>query len=254
MKKILAVIIGYFLLGDTMGQGYIGPSPNATAVMRQANVGVSHYTGTPNISIPLAELSGRELGVSASLSYNSFGHRVQDVASSEGLGWTLAAGGMITRVVRDKVDESGFCSAENLKGDKEPDLFIFSFMGRSGKFVLDSLGVPLLLPYQDLKIIPGMCGNGYIWEIIDESGTRYQFGVNEDALERTTRISSASPTETFISTWYLSKVISLNDTDEMHFSYVSSTVRYFNYFFTKENGSYSYDTTILSLVSNLDIT
>lgn len=253
MKRTLLVPLFCLMATIVMGQGYIGPSPNATAVMRQANVGVSHYTGTPNITIPLADISGRELGASVTLSYNSFGHRVQDVASSEGLGWTLAAGGMITRVVRDQVDEAGFCSTDNIKQDKEPDLFIFSFMGRSGKFVLDKTGVPVLLPYQDLKIIPGMCGNGYIWEIIDESGTRYQFGVREDALEKTQRTSATSPTETFVSTWHLSNVISMNGTDEMHFNYVSSSISYSNYFYTKEDLPCSQDTGLKDLSSRLTI-
>lgn len=238
MKRILLVPLFCLMATIAVGQGYIGPSPNAMAVMRQANVGVNHYTGTPSISIPLAELSGRELGVSLSLSYNSFGHRVQDIASSEGLGWTLAAGGMITRVVRGEPDDlaNGFCSPD--KSDTEPDLFVFSFMGRSGKFVLDREGEPLLFPFQDLLIKPGICGGGNIWEITDENGIRYEFGSSTVSRENTTYrpVDNSQPAKTYVSTWHLSKVVSLNGTDEINFNYSTSTVTYINYLFTKEDG------------------
>jgi hypothetical protein len=175
----LLYLIG-FGLGPTIrsqAQGYVAPSPDAMALARQASSQVSHYTGTLGISIPLAELSGHELSIAASLNYNTAGNKVADIASSEGLGWSLSAGGLITRVVRGTPDDltNGFCTPN--KSDTEPDLFIFSFMGRSGKFVLDRNGSPALYPYQDLVIKPGICVNAtQTWEIIDENGTRYIFG------------------------------------------------------------------------------
>jgi hypothetical protein len=253
MKRILLVQLFCLLAMAALGQGYIGPSPNATAVMRQANVGVNHYTGTPNISIPLAELSGRELGVSASLGYNSAANKVQDIASSEGLGWSLSAGGLITRVVRGEPDDlaNGFCTPD--RSDPEPDLFVFAFMGRSGKFVLDRSGKPVLFPFQDLDISPGICG-GIIWEITDENGTRYQFGVSDTSKETTAYrpANHSEPAKNYVSTWHLSKVISANGTDEMNLSYTSSTVKYINYFFQKDDGCTS-DTGLKDLSKELTI-
>ncbi|MDR7131626.1 hypothetical protein J2X69_003990 [Algoriphagus sp. 4150] len=245
MKRILFLMQVLLWTTNAIGQGYIGPSPNATAVMRQANIGVNHYTGSLSTSIPLATLSGRELSVSAALSYNGSGHRVQDIASSEGLGWSLDAGGMITRVVRGIPDDlqNGFCTPN--KSDTEPDLFIFSFMGRTGKFVLDKNGNAVLYPYQDLRIKAGICSNNNSWEIIDENGITYHFGLNSSAKETTyyTPIVSGVGTKNFISTWHLSKVVSQNSTEELLFSYINSIFSYRSLLYT-QNGSWCSDTSI----------
>ena len=235
-------------LGPTIrsqAQGYVAPSPDAMALARQASSQVSHYTGTLGISIPLATLPGRELSVTASLSYHAAGNKVADIASSEGLGWSLSAGGLITRVVRGTPDDlaNGFCTAN--KSDTEPDLFIFSFMGRSGKFVLDRNGSPVLYPYQDLVIKPGICVNStQTWEMVDENGTRYLFGASMESRETTTMRSVRGGASTsYVSSWHLSSVISANGTDEIRFLYNNTTISYTNYFYTK----YDFCTTDLTL-------
>jgi YD repeat-containing protein len=238
MKIIFTIIWASFLISPCLSQDYIGPAPDPMGIIRQVSVGVGHYTGTQNTSIALGSVSGRELGASASLSYNSFGHRVQDVASSEGLGWNLQAGGMITRVVRGLPDDGpgGFCQSN--PSDTEPDLFIFSFLGRSGKFVVNANGSVALFPFQDLKINVGMCGNGETWEIIDENGTRYLFGTSIQSREKSTskKLVGSALQQVFTSTWYLAKVISMNGTDEINLSYISSNYSYINYFFEKDDG------------------
>ena len=97
-------------LWSVNAQNYVGPSPNSMGIVRLANQ-VSHYTGSPGINIPLVSLPGKELTASVSLAYNSFGHRVQDVAGSVGLGWNLMAVGIITRVVKGEPDDltGGYC-------------------------------------------------------------------------------------------------------------------------------------------------
>jgi hypothetical protein len=60
-----------------------------------------------NISIPLYELNEGRISVPISLSYHAGGIRVAEEASWVGLGWSLNAGGVITRTVRDK-DDFGF--------------------------------------------------------------------------------------------------------------------------------------------------
>lgn len=219
-------------------QGIYTPSPDAMAMIRQANVNVNYYTGTSAVNIPLAELSGRELGVSVSLFYNSQGNKVQDIPSSEGLGWSLSAGGMITRIVRGDPDDltNGYCTPN--KSDKEPDLFIFNFLGRSGKFSLDANGLPVLFPYQDILIKPGICRTpAQTWEIVDENGVRYLFGETTSSRESTTmrKDVDGSNLQTYISTWYLSKIISPNGSDEISFSYTSGSIMYVNYFYTKDD-------------------
>ncbi len=238
MKRFFTIMMGYFLVAQVWAQGYIGPSPDAMGMIRHANVGASHYTGSANINIPLGGISGRELGVDLSLHYNGFGHRVQDVASSEGLGWNLSAGGMITRVVRGTPDDKagGFC--ENNGTDAEPDLFSFSFLGRTGKFVINKNKQAVIFPFQDLKVIPGMCGVGNTWEIIDENGTRYHFGTTMGSRERISTKKGHGPFEDeHISTWYLTRIISANGTDEVTLSYGNShQFTYTNYYYEKDEG------------------
>jgi len=69
-------------------------------------VSVDLFTGTAQINIPLFTVDSRSLKVPVSVSYSGArGIKVQDYASSLGLGWQLKAGGAITRVVRGYPDE-----------------------------------------------------------------------------------------------------------------------------------------------------
>lgn len=231
------------------GQGNpVPPSPNASALLEYANVPVNYYNGLPSIDVPLYDLPGRQLSVSISLSYHASGIKVQDVASSYGLGWNLNAGGAITRVVRGLPDHwiNGF--GNNVTADPavvgatdifeahwkmtidlldgQPDIFYFNFMGRTGSFVLDYDGDPVLIPYQNLEIKPaiGPKGIGH-WEIIDENGTKFTFGDTPASVEKTSKntmdefeIYNTNNEYEFESTWYLSKARSAFN-DEVTFTY-----------------------------------
>ncbi len=233
---------------------YSPPSPNAQALARYAAVPVSYYTGTPAINVPIYTLPGKEISLPVSLSYNASGHKVKDIASWVGLGWSLNAGGVITRIVRGlpDEDENGYCGNpsignkavdpysldsldENSKDeyfgnvmagnwDGEPDMFYFNFMGRAGRFVIDPAGKPYSIPHQNLLIKPGICRAGATeWVIIDENGTRYIFGGTPEAKEMSiTNYMNGNPLKTHISSWYLSRIERANGSDVIYFSYQSS--------------------------------
>lgn len=76
------------------------PPPNAAALAQYADTPISNYTGVPNISIPLFNLESGKIKPPITLSYHSSGIKVAQEASFIGLGWTLNAGGLITRQVR----------------------------------------------------------------------------------------------------------------------------------------------------------
>jgi len=80
-------------------------SPEATAFAKYGKTPVSHYNGTPNISIPLAALSGRSYQLPISISYNASGIKVEQLAGNIGLGWNLSVGGMVTRQVNGLPDD-----------------------------------------------------------------------------------------------------------------------------------------------------
>lgn len=68
-------------------------------------VNVDLYTGTGSVSVPIYGYSIAGLNCGVSLSYNAKGIRVDQLASSVGLGWSLNAGGSITRQVKGMEDE-----------------------------------------------------------------------------------------------------------------------------------------------------
>ncbi|REG78507.1 PKD domain-containing protein [Algoriphagus antarcticus] len=240
-NKLKLAIVVYFLFQTISAQNYVGPSPNSMGIVRMTNQ-VNLLTGSPNINIPLVNLPGKELSASISLSYNSFGHRVQDLASSEGLGWSLMAGGVVTRVVRGEPDDlaGGYCKPNPT--DTEPDIYTFSAGGISGKFVLDRNGIPLLMPYQDVVIKPGICrsGGSGTWEITDANGVKYFFGTNSNFQETTTyRKTTASSTtsKTYTSSWLLERIVSPNGTDVATYFYSTSTNNYESYSYIKDTGA-----------------
>jgi hypothetical protein len=229
LKIILAISI-LILTGAILciGQShtvYVPPAPDALGMAKSVNIPVSHYTGSSAVNIPLGQIGGREISIPIGLSYNSGGIKVSEMAGSIGLGWNLHAGGLITRITRGLPDDQtgGFCKSN--PSDKEPDLFFFNFLGQSGKFVLDQYGRAIITPYRDLIIKPGICtsGSNGTWEIVDEAGVVYKFGVNTLSRETTT-VTDQNGSRSYISTWFLSEVKSPNNTETIQLAYTTSTI------------------------------
>jgi hypothetical protein len=228
----------FLLFGSnlSLAQNYIPSSADAMGLARFTSIPVSYYTGAAETQIPLAQLKGKELSTSVTLNYNTSGIKVNEIASTVGLGWHLTnAGGLITRVVRGQVDDltNGFCTSNF--SDTEPDLFFYNFMGQSGKFILDKNGVAVTIPYRNIVIKPGICKSGATgaWELIDENGLIYKFGVSSSERETTTITEKSGSSKTFVSSWMLKEVISANQTEKLQFSYIGSSYSTTSYFFRK---------------------
>src|SRR6202012_3399330 len=88
-------------------QNVTPPSPNAASLGQYADWPVNLFTGLPEINIPIYALKGRNLSVPIGLSYHASGIKVGENASCVGLGWSLQAGGVITRSVRGLPDDAG---------------------------------------------------------------------------------------------------------------------------------------------------
>jgi YD repeat-containing protein len=173
----------------------IPPTPEVASLLKFTETPVSYHTGLPNISIPLASLAGRDLSASVSISYHAGGHRVDEESSWIGLGWSLSAGGQVTRTVRGKPDDSstyGYihtqhtvesmlaeCSSSPRTSqckslstsngfigqfvDYEPDEYSFSGLGISGRFMFDQrrdtsdpYGKIRNFENRDIKIVPNI--------------------------------------------------------------------------------------------------
>ena len=213
------------------------PSPVAASLGKFGDVPVSLYTGTPDISIPLFTAKGRTLDLPILLKYHAGGVRVEEIASWVGLGWSLEAGGAITRTVRGLVDESAtgyyhtghnFWTAGNWPNppfdllrqisngyvDGDPDQFFFSFAGRSGQFVMGPTSAsPAIkdyraIPYQKLRIEHSPSFEQ--WVITAEDGTKYTFAARETSTDWST-VSPATDLgshvgETHTSAWHLTEI------------------------------------------------
>jgi YD repeat-containing protein len=91
-------------------------SPTAASLGKYADIPVSYHTGIPDISIPLYTIKEGPLAVPVTVSYHSSGLKVLETSSSVGAGWTLNAGGAITRTVRGAPDDRGLLAAHTKYG------------------------------------------------------------------------------------------------------------------------------------------
>lgn len=84
----------------------IPPSPTVANLMRFEEVPVNHYTGVPDISIPLfAQKLSNHINLNIGLNYNPAGIRVDERSGWTGTGWSLNAESVISRTVMDVPDE-----------------------------------------------------------------------------------------------------------------------------------------------------
>ena len=113
MKKSLYFIFLSCLLGPVYGQdykdafNYAPRSPEAARLIEDIEIPVSTYTGTAEVAIPIWSFNQQGLSQSMTLSYRTGGIKVNQVASSVGIGWNLQAQPMITRKVNGLPDEIG---------------------------------------------------------------------------------------------------------------------------------------------------
>lgn len=230
-------------------RNYIPPSPTAANLGLYAAIPVNYYTGVPDISIPLSAVKIKQVDLNINLSYHSNAIRQADEASWVGWGWSLNAGGVITRTKRHKDDFSarGFYKINSASRpcnddyDQEPDLFFFNFAGKTGKFYIESVvnGQPVIrsLIRDMLKIRSSTTGG---WEITDENGTLFQFEAKESITENY-KSPRKTETETFVSSWYLTRITNAFN-ESISFSYTATGNKIYkktNYTSYKELTSYT---------------
>ncbi len=114
-----------------------GPSPTVAGLMKFEEVPVDNYTGIPDISIPLYSIKSQgKTTINLSLNYHPYSVALSEVASYSGLGWSLFAGGTISRTVKGKPDEY-FDNNNNVPSGIYQDVS----MGTFGNHYYESLGV-----------------------------------------------------------------------------------------------------------------
>lgn len=83
-------------------------TPNSMDLGRYGDIPMNYFTGRANVSIPLYETELRGVPLSISLCYDTGGLLMNSLPGWTGHGWTLNAGGCITRIQQGECDEYVF--------------------------------------------------------------------------------------------------------------------------------------------------
>lgn len=183
-------------------------SPTAASFAIFTDYPVSHYTGVPNINVPLYEVVIDNFKLPITLNYHSSGIKTDQEASWVGLGWNLNIGGQISRSVKcyddfleypSEYQNAGYYDGPEandptmssyylqtvtqpiLIKDSEPDIFYYSFPGGSGKFLLDKTrGVVLFdkTPNIKIEVLQNNLQNKY-FVITTPEGIKYEYSNRE---------------------------------------------------------------------------
>lgn len=173
-------------------------SPEAASLGLYESIPVSHFTGIPDISIPLYEVAIGDFHIPVTANYHLSAVKPHQQQTILGLGWSLDAGGYISRTVRGVYDEKiGYNQAEvgyyyhhsemanmtNSQFDNtlrtnamnyeiSADEFFFNFCGYVGRFYLSPDGQWIVVSDQDIKV-EFFPENGFI--SISEFSNRFNF-------------------------------------------------------------------------------
>jgi RHS Repeat. len=163
------MIFSFFdLYGQIPGPPPSLPSPNAASLGLFGEYPVSHFTGVPQISIPVYTLRSGKAEMAVTMDYHASGFRPDMHPGWVGMGWNLSVGGAISRTVKDMPDDynngnyylganNGFyfnhgvlnpsnwstttymqsiAQSNDMLKDTEPDEFSFHVNGISGTFYM----------------------------------------------------------------------------------------------------------------------
>lgn len=249
MKKYLYIFFASCLslsysVAQQISPGSAMPSANASRAVFGANNPTGLHTGQVSIGLPICELTSGSLSTGVSLSYN-INAKSKKLPWSGMQGLSVVAGGVITRTVKGLPDEydiigvsprTGYknqnymlqqiindcnlrAKAATMYIDTEPDVYSFSFGGRSGKFTISKEGRIYLMPYQELKI-EFLPDNKIL--VKDEGAVVYEFGgIGAVELSTTNRgfIGGAGDlSQQYVSAYYITSITAPNQ-DNIAFEY-----------------------------------
>lgn len=238
-------------------QSHIPLNPTAASLVKNAEIGDLSFSGSAVLNYPLFQVESNKLAHNISLSYNTAGIKLSETASNVGLGFSLNAGGVISRQVRGGPDEGldGFSTGyysdpydvsqanqhdlqqiEEGLIDIESDLYFFNFDGYSGSFFFDENQNIIQRDKSDIIIIPIVTSynfNKFLWKVITPNGNIYYFGddVNnesyvDDAVSYSNNYSAGinlpggpDITNPMPDSWHLVKITTHNDDSVIEFNY-----------------------------------
>lgn len=206
---------------------YIPPSPTTVQFQKYGEYPVSHYTGVPDIKIPIYTIKEGDITVPIYLSFHASGLNI-DEYSFIGTGWSLQGTGMISRTINGVADEyfgwvdpipdysATFESYNayytmrdtyhNYYADHQFDVYNYSIPGKSGKFI------PEALRYTDDYLDPFQLRTENLFVdlngIGDENGIGYHFG--GEGREEYQEFMAGTPASqrSAVGTWHLATITS----------------------------------------------
>ena len=118
LKKVIGVLatVAGLLSGSVLNltnaqskymDQYSMPDPQVWGMIKYGGLTPDLYTGTVRAEIPIYTYTDPDFEIPVSLTYASNGYMPNTQANFCGLGWSLNAGGCITRRVQGERDESG---------------------------------------------------------------------------------------------------------------------------------------------------
>ena len=225
----------------------VPPPADAANLGRYGDVPVNMDIGLPNINVPLYEIKTPRLSVPISLNYYASGIKVDDQASWVGLGWSLNAGGVITRTIKGRDDLNSFVYPEYVNSlpladtltqldwnyennvslgyiDVEPDNFFYNFLNYSGKYVFGQNAQPLIINYHDpIQIKYDTLSQSFA--LLDPKGNQYLFASTENAESYSSSAGNfGTHNMSYISSWYLTRIISFDKSDTITFQYYTDVM------------------------------
>lgn len=222
----------------------IMPSPDVAQFIKYVDYPITYQTGLPDIRLPLYTLETPELRLPLSLSYYGGGIKARETASTVGLGWSLNAGGVITRVVKGMPDDAATFKLKSVNevfalGNKEAlsyfsmidrgeldvsyDRYYFTIGDESGSFILNPKTYEITqIPQTDNVIRPiHIHRQGqydvFDFELIRPDGSYYLFTAKE-MLDPA--IGDGRPS--YLQSWHLTSIFSANRTDTITLSYLEA--------------------------------
>ena len=218
--------------GETTIENTLPPTPEAASAAKYTDVPVSHSRGLAFLDIPFHTLKGREISIPIHLSYTSGGIKMDETAGVAGLGWSLMAGGVVTRTVMDMPDE--FASprmthkmpSENLlkkleaqTSDNETNKYLYDIVqhrvdtsldrynynvnGLCGTFVILDDKTVFHLCGDGVEVFPRFNSNGTIdsFNIVAPDGTAYRLAEKETSAHDGTSSQILTQTNGALDRW-----------------------------------------------------
>ncbi|WET51738.1 hypothetical protein PYS58_11465 [Chryseobacterium indologenes] len=196
-------------------------SANAYAIDKVGKLAVDMFKGKANINIPFYTINVDGVSIPISLSYNTGGIKLNEIASTVGLGWSLNIPSNISQNIIDKDDKtfsmytkdinvvnSNFRSVgiydndirqiidDHYEGiyDTRPDLFNYSLPFGGGSFIFNN-DIGYTIPHEDLMITG--TNNKKNIKIVNTDGAIYFLSIkNNTSMDSNIPGSTTSSSET----------------------------------------------------------